>query len=130
MDCQPDEFLSLHFLSTHIQDGGTFDPAKYGVLAALTNGVILSIYDEFDVEKLRITENPIKDNGEWFHYGQTDFGAAGAGGMISHTLIDLAGGTDDGLRLYPGQSLRITLNDNFTGLDAHDFLVHGRRTPT
>jgi len=125
--CRASEKIVSHFLSVHIQDAGTYDPAKYGVLAALTNGVNVGYYGADGVEKLRLTQNPIKDNAEWLHYGQGVIEAAGAGDMVQRVWIDLAGGVSDGLKLYPGESIRVTLSDNFTGLLAHDFLLHGQR---
>lgn len=127
MTVRDDEIIFGHFLSIHIQDVGVYDPAKYGALVALTNGVVVSVFDKAGVEKLRITQNPVKDNGEWLHYGQGVIEAAGAGGMVQRVWIDLAGIVSDGLKLMPGESIRVTISDNMTGLVNHDFILHGAR---
>jgi hypothetical protein len=127
VDCREGEVLIGHLLIAHIQDAGNYDPAKYGVLPALTTGIIVGIYDKSGVEIHRLTQEPVKDHGDWSHYGLSTTAEASAGDMLFISRIDLAGVTEDGLKLYPGQSIRATLNDNFTGLSEHGFIFHGGR---
>lgn len=126
-DVRPNEIITGHLLIVHIQDSGTFDPAKYGVLAALTNGIHVGLYGVDGVEKLRLTQDPVKDHGDWTHYGLSSEAAAGAGGVMFVVHIDLAGGLSDGVKMYPGESMQVHLSDNLTGLDDHHFILHGGR---
>jgi hypothetical protein len=127
MTCRPTEVLVGHVLVVHIQDGGNFDPGKYGAIAALTNGVIIGVFGADGVEKLRLTQEPVPNNGDWAHYGITVVAEASAGDVMYVVRIDLAGGVEDGLTLDPGESIRVTLNDDFTGIDDHHFIFHGLR---
>jgi hypothetical protein len=128
VNCRAGERLLCGVLLVHVQDAGVLDPAKYGALAALTNGIIIGIHDADGVETMRITQDPILHFGDWQHIGRTTQYAAAAGDVSIQCQI-AAGGVLGNFKLYPGMSYRVTLNDNLTGLTAHDFILCGTRVP-
>jgi len=130
MDCAEDEFLFIHYVTTIIEDATKFDPSKYGNLPALTNGITMGVYGPDGVERHRFNQHTIKTAAAWIHQAESSVAQEGTGAHIFIAKLEFTGISADGYRLYPGDSLRVVLNDNFTGLDDHEFVAHGTRIAT
>lgn len=119
------EIFQIERMIVFIQDTGNFSASGYGNLGALTNGLVLEYDCGGAVHPL--VEEPIQSNAEWAaqcydarydNYGTGDnmlfarwtFAKAGA-------PIILSGDRNEEVRLH--------LNDNFTGLVKHQFLLQG-----
>ena len=126
--CRAGEQLWLHKLQVHVQDAAQFDPAGYGGLVALTNGVTVGVFNEAGTEIHRLTQEPVTNLGEWAHFGESAYGEKSTSTMYFVGRLDLIG-VSTPIQLSEGQSFRVTISDNMTGLDEHDFLLHGERRP-
>jgi hypothetical protein len=120
------QIMRIERMLVYIQDTGTFDSGGYGNGTALTTGITVRLNGDGGVQDL--TDGvPIKTNGHWARlcydadhngYGTGDeylavrwtFSKAGA-------PLRLDGDTND--------RLEIVLNDDFSGLTEHYFLVQG-----
>ena len=108
------------------RDTGNFRPEYYDVGGPLTNGIRL-IHEENGVENDLTSQSPVKTLAEWGSYCYDvniyDFGAGDEYFDVrwsffrAGTFVDLAGDTND--------KLIVRLNDDFTGLNSHRFLVQG-----
>lgn len=120
--------VNISNLIVYIEDNGTIDAEVYGALASqLTNGIDVTLTDwEGNSTSLTADEN-IKTNGEWSKYA---FGierkAWGIGNEYIMARWDFEA-FHKKLRFEGrlGEALNITLNDDFTGLVKHNFLIQG-----
>ena len=98
-------------------------PATYGNIPALTNGVSITVNSDSGAW-MGITSFPIKQNSHWgahcYDQRYDDWGGAGDDSFNVRWSFTKEGGPIilDGDR---GHEIRITLNDDFTGLDEHRF---------
>jgi hypothetical protein len=116
-------------LVVHIQDGGITPTEFAGLGSALSNGLLISVYDtDGTTELLDITDgHPITDNGEFAHLQSEApvITVPAAGDDDLHAVIDFEGG----LLLDPGQSVRVTVRDDLTAVTEFHMLAHGRKLP-
>ena len=126
------EVWQLQRLTVYIQDTGNFNVASYGNGITLTNGIELKLFEgETEIANFQ-TSSPIKSNADWgrfcfnnsyLNFGQGD-NAFIARWDISPNFVWMHGiGTPD----HPtaGNTVRVTLNDDFSGLTSHTFLLEG-----
>jgi len=119
------ETLIINQATVHIADTGPVDAGFYGNGIVLANGIEI-LLTQGPIVLLDITASfKIFTNGDWAQYAfeanTTDFGA---GINYVHVLFTFAGITAKP-RIFQNQQLRIRLNDDFTGLVTHSFLVQG-----
>lgn len=116
--------LELHRLLIHLTDTGSLDANSYGNGISLTNGVQLSVTDSSGT---RILTNPtIFTNSDW---GKQCYDAQVlAFGQGDESLNARWTFTRAGVPFIlkePSHRLSIILNDDFTGLNEHNFIVQG-----
>lgn len=119
----------VNALKLHISDGGTFGQLDYGNIAAgtIVNGVKIQYLRGATIIADFTTQAPIIDNDGLLHYAndlQQVNWAGGADSLSANLLAEIFG---IGLSLNGSlnESLRIYLNDNFTGLVDHHFVAYG-----
>jgi hypothetical protein len=108
-----------------VEDSTGMDAGKYGNNITLTNGINLLVLNSDDTVEELLTPEPIFTNAEWgtFCY-DVDLKTWGAGNdlLLVRWTFDKAGSPVD---LKKDQRLVVQLNDDFTGLVKHRFLVQG-----
>lgn len=131
-----DQVIAINRLIVYIQDAiaGGFNPALYGGMAALTNGITGGIYSASDDLLWAVTPSiPIKTNGQWmrlcFDVSKLDNNQnlALAVRWTFDRGIPKAHGQEGKtpIVLRDQQKLKLTLNDDFTGLQDHTFMLQG-----
>jgi len=128
-EAQAGQILRIARLLVHIEDATVWSAANYGNLAAaLTVGITVHTEDSSGATIIDLTNgDPVKSNADWgkFCY-DVSYVAFGAGNDFlqarwtftkSGQYIRLDGDT--------GDNLAVVLNDNFSGLVTHKFLVQG-----
>lgn len=121
--------LFIHHMTIFIQDTGTMDTNGYGNKLAITNGITIDVEDENGNIQLEVMEgHNVKQNAEWANYAESithySFGA-GDEVLVAHMEFLAQWGAP--LELNRGQRLVINLNDDFTGLNQHEFHAMGVR---
>jgi hypothetical protein len=120
------EDLSLFHATVTILFPGKIEFDKYGNLDALTNGIKVSITDQDDDEIESLAGGGvIKDITDWFLHAPQE---TVLDSIANKTLIVLRWDFREHgspIRLREGWSLRLTLNDNFSGLDRHVACIKG-----
>ena len=107
-----------------IVDAGTFDATLYGNRIELPNGILVEVIENGIVTDLTEGE-PITSNSEWsamcydFHY--IDIGTGDNVAVIRWTFARAG----HPLELNKGDKLRVTIQDDLTGLTAHYFQLQG-----
>ena len=127
------EEVSLHRLLIQVRDSGPFDAEKYGnILGGLTNGVRISVVRGTGggatlVHNVTDPLLPILSNSHWQGYCfDYDFKIGGAGdGFGSFRWTFARAGVPVRLRGSADDALRVTLEDNLTGLVEHLFVAQG-----
>jgi hypothetical protein len=108
-------------------DTGTFDAALYGNGIILTNGISVEVVENGTVLDLLDGET-VKSNADWqavsydFHYN--DIGQGDNVASIRWTFARAG----HPLELNEGDSLRVTIQDDLTGLTSHYFQLQGYQT--
>ncbi len=119
------QYFSIHRLIVEITDAGPIDAGRYGNNIILTNGITLLLLEGATIITDFTDGMPVFTNATWakFCYDvlNTDFGA-GDNYVQAHWTFTRGGAP---LRLPSGRSLALRLNDDFTGLISHTFLVQG-----
>lgn len=116
-------------LIVNIRDGGGgFSADGYGGLAALSNGITISVRDSGGGVLLNITDDvPIQSNGDWarfcFDTGVDDFGSGDDFLKVRWTFAN----SGRPLILNPGERFVVNLADDLTGLTSHYFNLQGFR---
>ena len=124
------QIFVLHSFLIQYSDGGNFIQSVYGSLAAaLTVGLIIGAYDRDDNLILSLTNGePVKTNDQWLHLGYEtvlqEWGVANTT-TLTGTMDHRTFGTAFALNGNNGEYLKVTLNDNFTGLIDQTFLAKG-----
>lgn len=114
-------------LTVLVSDNGALRADRYGSNLILSNGVIISKYDSGGVQDLIITNNNILKNADYSQNvgftPRTDYGA-GTNFLTATWNFESYGGF---IELNENESIRVDLNDNFSGLVDHTFLIKGFR---
>lgn len=120
------EVMRLHRLLVYIQGQGALGSGKYGPIPALTNGVKIS-YTQSSVETV-LTPIPVATSGQWKMYCfDTDPISFGAGDNLDAARWSLDKSAHSPLLFNEtNDSFNITLEDNFSALTLHTFLIQGQ----
>jgi len=119
--------LHLARMIVHIEDVGNFDSGRYGNNIILTNGIHIVAYDADGTTVLKDLDGNegVLTNSGWgalcHDVTLHDYGL----GNNSVTARWTFARTGKPLTLSSGQMLSVDLNDDFTGLEAHTFMVQG-----
>lgn len=124
-------YAEIHRMLVHIVDTTGMSVEKYGnINGGLTNGIRLITADADLVQTCELTAQiPVKNNGEWagmcYDANLLTWGAGNQQLAVRWTF------TRSGapIKLGPGESLRIVLNDDLTGLVEHHFMIQGQYQP-
>jgi hypothetical protein len=121
----PPDTRSTIFISTmimYLEDGaGQLDPSKYGNLAALTNGVELSLADSSG-KSINLIVNA-KNLRDWIHVtDDTGSKNLSAGNDVTQANINFP----LPLQIDFGERFQLKPQDILTGLVSHTFYVYGR----
>ena len=122
-----DRTASINRMIVLIGDSGAFDSDKYGNGIALTNGIKLhlrAVSDDAIIETF--TPKPIKTNTEWggvcYDFKVINEGIGDDFGVVRWTF----GNSGYPIKVVPGETyLSLDLEDNFSGLTAHTFVIEG-----
>ena len=118
------EIWLIDQIVVRVQDTTPMDVAAYGNNITLTNGITITVGSGIDtayVPRANVTDPifPVKVNGDWGTFAFTiDFLTQGVGDEM---LIAALGSLAHPYRLDGGRNdaIRVRLNDDFTGLNAH-----------
>ena len=110
-----------------IQDTGAFDSDKYGNGIALANGIQVRVQDDSETISDMTNDLPIKTNTHWARMCyDIDLNTFGVGDevMVVRWTFNKAG---QFIRLDGSQNerLEVVLNDDFSALVDHTFLIQG-----
>jgi hypothetical protein len=124
------ETVEVTKLMVHISDKGLFDVDGYGAIAAgLTVGVAITV-ERLGVTVLELTNGaPIKNNADLSHLN-TDYRLTNFSSNYGSSIVSLdAAAFQTSLLMHGdlGDKLIVTLNDDFTGLDDHHFIMYGKK---
>ena len=119
--------LHLYRMVAYIEDSGAFLSAKYGADLTLVNGIHVTIRDTDDAELAHLDGGvPILTNAQWgalcYDVSLDTFGAGNNGSLAVRWTFANSGKL---LSLSSGQYLSVELNDDFTSLIDHTFMVQG-----
>jgi hypothetical protein len=121
-----DRSVCLRTLLVAIVDNGAFSRDGYGGTSALTNGIGVRIKEGDNVILDLTNSRPIKSNAAWGFFAYDEWNrpvGPGDGAMVVRWRFAVSTGAD--IKLLPGQRFVVELNDDFTGLLAHLFLLYG-----
>lgn len=123
IECPANSTIMINRMIVKLEDTGAFDVESYGNGVSLTNGV--RVFHERRGVEHEITATPIFTNGDWAgHCFDTRVDAYGQGDeqLSARWSFDRFGGP---LFLQVGDKFIVRLEDNFTGLVAHEFIAEG-----
>jgi len=112
----------------YIEDVGTFPSNKYGYDVVLTNGVKVYVRDGNDDIILRLDGGtPILTNAQWsgmcYDVANLSWGSGNDSLAVRWTFAK--SGAPLYLKGRSGDYISVELNDTFTGLVKHEFLIQG-----
>lgn len=125
----PESSIFLERMIISIIDFGAHDAALYGNGIILTNGIKVEVIEDDGSVHLDLLDGEtIKSNGDWhavcYDYTYHDIGTGDSIGTVRWTF----GRTGEPLQLFEGEILRVTIQDDLTGLSNHTFQVQGVST--
>jgi len=118
--------LHLARMIVYIEDAGTFDMEKYGNAITLSNGIHISVKDSGGTEIADYDGGVnVFTNGGWgaLCHDITNHTFGSGNNSLTARWTFAKAGTP--ISLTSGQEFIITLEDNFTGLVGHTFMVQG-----
>ena len=111
-----------------VEDGGSIDSGSYGNGIALTNGIRVYLKNSSDEVMQEFTAFPIKTNAHWAAHCHDltvhDFGTGN--GLESIRWTFSKSGQPIIVKFDQGEYFEVYLNDNFSGLVNHTFIVQGK----
>lgn len=120
------EVTGIQFL---IGGGGTFSQTQWGSVGPLTVG--LDIRGTFNGVDIDLTTDNLKSNNDLLGFGVGATSIANWQGAAADSIsssLNLVEHT--GAKVYlngnTGDKIRVVVNDNFTGLQRHNFVLRGR----
>ncbi len=110
-----------------IVDGGIGFNEFGGLGSPLTNGVQIEIYDDDGTTVLLdLTDgHGIKINTHWTHFAGLAVITPAAGDDGLQVRAHLVEDNGHPIQLEEGQTFRVTVNDNLTGITHFEFMLHG-----
>ncbi len=126
----PDSADRVHInrIAVRVGDSGGFVPQGFAALAALTNGIDIGVTNDSDFVFKVNSNQPIKRNLDWNTIGEVSVTPYSETTYSGYTVsIDLSQKYPGGLRLNGaiGDALTVRVNDTFTGLIEHRYLIEG-----
>ena len=116
--------ILLDELDVFISDATALADNGYGGVAGLTNGVDVEILRK-DGRVLDLLDGvAVKSHGQYCRYGAT-LESGGSTGVFVSAKVPLAPGGEQFL-LDVGDTFRVRINDDLTGLTGHQFCLRGR----
>jgi hypothetical protein len=108
-----------------IEDNTVFAPNGYASLGyALPNGITL--WYDIGSGHVNLTPEPVKTNGDWGSNASSSvYYSYGMGNNALYTIFIFNEFVPGGIVLNNGDSIGITLNDDFTGIINHYFTIQG-----
>ncbi len=126
----PELGATFHRMIVSIEDNGGGTISEYGNLGAggLTNGIEVKVVDDSDTVMADLTDGlPIKSNGDWgrlcYDIDRKDWGGGNDFYQVRWTFSK----SGEPVILREGWRLVVYLNDDFTNLVGHHFMVQGNR---
>lgn len=121
--CPQDKGIVLSSFMIHLAGTTAFTLTGYGSIAALTNGISMSLLKNGNVYDL-LDGSPIKTNDDLAHFSPkvNHLTFSGGDSLIVPLTFDDFGFK---LELNSGDYLQVTLNDNFSSLTSQYFIVKG-----
>jgi hypothetical protein len=123
------EIIRLTRLIVSIEDGTGIKSGLYGGLSALTNGITITQTDDSGTLVDFTDGVPIKTNAQWgqlcYDVSWHAWSASPTEEMVLVRYTFSRMGQDVRLNGANAAKLQVNLNDNFTGLLSHRFLVQG-----
>lgn len=118
-------------LMMHVADKGAFEFDGYGSLAAgvVTNGVEITFYRLGQLALKLTNGEPIIANHAYSHLN-TDYILSTYTSNYQASTVSFDAASFNGPLVMHGDlqdQLRVELNDNFTGLDSHQFILYGKK---
>ena len=118
--------LHLTRMIIYLEDVGNFNSSVYGVNITLTNGITVVVYDADDTELQRLTcEDAVLTNAQWARLCYDASYLSWGNGNDSLTVRWTFERSGKPVSLTSGQYLAVELNDDFTGLEDHTFMLQG-----
>jgi hypothetical protein len=119
--------LHLHRMIIYVEDVGNFKSAKYGVDLDLSEGIHVRVHAANDSIHADLTAaDPIITNAQWgalcYDVTLDTYGTGNNGSLAVRWTFDRAGAP---VTLSSGEYLAVDLNDDFTALEKHTFMVQG-----
>jgi hypothetical protein len=122
-----DTYLISRLIILTTDGPGVVMGEDYGIIPALTDGILVSIADSSNVNILQMT-GPIKSNADWAKYAFfSEPLQYGPGNNFIRTIWNFGASIGRPLELKgTNQRLLVTCQDDLTGLLSHNFFVHGQ----
>jgi len=122
------EIYDLDRVIIQIEDSGSLDAGSYGNGISLSNGITVTKQDSAGNVLIDLLDGVnVFTNGDWARYNydlaSTDFGS-GANYLHIRWSFNKTG---SGIILQNQEKFVITLNDNFSGLNGHYFMMQGNK---
>ena len=113
----------------YLEDAGTFNTSGYGALSALSVGIKMGVFRD-GVEQIDLLDGfAVKQNTHWkrlcYDITLNDFGSGQTNGILGARWTFLNSDVPIILTGNQSDTIRITVNDNFTGLVSHIFTFQG-----
>ena len=123
------ELVYITHLAIYIEDSTALDSGLYGSGITLTNGIRLEIETKDHGLQRPFGRQTIKKNSEWSLYTTEPYDMYNFGtGPYSITYRLDFGKICDYAQLEKGDVFKVHLNDDFTGLTGHKFIISGYTT--
>ena len=120
--------LCIYRMIVHIEDVGKFVSNRYGYDLVLTEGIHIAVHSEDESERVDLdgSEN-VFTNAGWgalcYDTRVDQYGTGNATGSLSVRWTFANAGAP--ISMSAGEHFVVTLNDDFTGLEPHTFLIQG-----
>ena len=124
---QSSQQLHIRRMLVYYEDVGQFVTNKYGYDLVLANGINIVVRNADDSLVTELNDGiPIQTNSQWsalcYDTRPDDYGAGPNGTLAVRWTFGESG---KNVSLSPGQYLAAELQDDFTGLLSHTFMVQG-----
>jgi hypothetical protein len=121
--------VSLRTLTITVTDLGAFRQDYYGVVSTITNGVRVLIKDEDSTVQDLTNGTPVRSLSGWASFASRQLDLPlGPGDGTVHINWNFSNTFGADVILGVGQRFVIELNDDFSGLSNHFFLLSGSLT--
>lgn len=121
----PTENCEIHRMIVYIEDNGAVTASSYGSVSTLSNGIDVEHTDGNTVVDM-LDGVPIVSNASWaaLCYDAQEVSFSGGGNSAVGVRWTFAR-SGSPIKMESGDTLRVRINDNLTGLVAHRFQIQG-----